>query len=70
MTFYVCLQRQGLTNDEAAGLLEAWRERFFQSPGRRLLTLLTREEYNRLCLLTIRPPATETVRVGIVLREF
>lgn len=64
------LLQQGLTQEEAAGLLDSWRERFFQARGQRLLTLLTPDEYNRMCPLKIRPPATETVRVGIVLREF
>jgi hypothetical protein len=69
-TFREMLLEEGLTKEEAAGLLDSWRERFFQAPGQRLLTLLTRSEYDRMCPLKVRPPATETVRVGIVLREF
>jgi hypothetical protein len=64
------LLQQGLNGAEAAGLLDSWRERFFQSPGQRLLTLLTRSEYDRMCPLKVRPEPTEIVRVGIVLREF
>jgi hypothetical protein len=69
-TFLAMLLEQGLTEEEAGKLLDCWRERFFQVPGQRLLTLLTRAEYDRMCPLQVRPPATETVRVGIVLREF
>lgn len=69
-TFRAMLLAQGLTNEEAAGLLDSWHERFFQAPGQRLLTLLTPAEYDRMCPLKVRPPATEMVRVGIVLREF
>lgn len=68
--FRSMLLKQGLTKEEAGGLLDAWRERFFAAPGQRLLTLLTRAEYDRMCPLKVRPPATETVRVGVVLREF
>jgi hypothetical protein len=68
--FLELLLQQGLTKEEAAGLLDSWRERFFQTRGQRLLTLLTPAEYDRMCPLKVRPPATETVRVGVVLREF
>jgi len=69
-SFRDLLYGRGLTEDEAEGLLIAWRQRFFQNPGRRVLFVLSPEQYDRLCPLEIHPPATETVRVGIVLTEF
>jgi len=69
-SFRELLLERGLTEKEAEGLLIAWRERFFHNPGRRLISLLTPEEYDRLCPLKIRPDATEIVRVGMVLLEF
>lgn len=64
------LLRRGLTKAEANGLIVSWREKFFQTPGWRLLTFLTPAEYDRMCPLEIRPETTEQVRVGIVLTEF
>lgn len=64
------LLERGLTSEESQGLIQSWRDAFFLTPGRRLLTFLTPEEYDEMLPLEIRPPATETVRVGIVVREF
>jgi hypothetical protein len=69
----MCLRRvlldSGLSDAEVGGLLSAWRERFFENPGRRLLTVLTAQDYDRLCPLAIRPRATEMARVGLILTE-
>lgn len=64
------LADQGLTRDEAAGLVDCWRSQFFQAEGRRLLTILGKQEYAELCPLTVSPPPTGLARVGIVLTEF
>jgi hypothetical protein len=61
--------KAGLTKEEATGLIASWRKQFFESPGRRLLTILNREDYDEICPLRIRPLPTETARVGIVLTE-
>jgi len=63
------LVKEGLTKEEAGGLIACWRKQFFETPGRRLLTILSREDYDEICPLTIRPTPTKTVRVGIVLTE-
>lgn len=61
---------RGLSAEETEGLLSAWRDRLFDAPGQRLVTILAPEDYSRLCPLEIRPPATETARVGLILKEF
>ena len=63
------LQRRGLTPAEAAGMVDCWRSVFFEKPGRRLLLLLTPEDYDTLCPMVVRPAPTERVRLGIVLYE-
>ncbi|MBC7852537.1 MAG: HEAT repeat domain-containing protein [Pirellulaceae bacterium] len=68
-TLLAILLQRGLTGEEAEGLIASWREKFFQNPGKRLLTFLTPAEYDRMCPLEIRPKTTEQVRVGIVLTE-
>jgi hypothetical protein len=64
------LIKQGLTPSETAGLLQAWRPAFFQTPGRRFLSFLTREDYDQLCPLNIHPAPETTVRVGLLWTEF
>jgi hypothetical protein len=64
------LVAQGLTSDEARGLMDAWRDQFFHANGHRLLTIFGTAGFDRLCPLTIRPTPTDLVRVGILLTEF
>ena len=64
------LVEAGLNDAEAAGLIDCWRGQFFRTPGRRFLLLMTREDYDRTCPLTVRPEPTQIARVGIVLTEF
>lgn len=59
----------GLTQDEGEGLIDCWRRQFFETSGTRVITILSREDYDKLCPLTVRPTPTEVVRVGIVLTE-
>jgi hypothetical protein len=59
-----------LTEAEANGLIDAWRNQFFQTDGTRLLTFLWRQEYDAMCPIQIRPSPTELARVGIILTEF
>jgi hypothetical protein len=67
--FLELLFSAGLTKPEAAGLVASWRPQFFETPGTRLLTILSPEDYREICPLSIRPWPTETVRIGIVLTE-
>ena len=64
------LTTAGLTVPEADGLIDAWRPQFFHTEGARLLFLLSREDYDQLCPITVRPTPTEMARVGIILTEF
>ena len=59
----------GLNADEANGLVSAWETHFFRSPGTRLLTRITREDYDWMCPLEIRPRPRELARVGLIARE-
>ncbi len=68
--FLRMLTDYGLTPDEAGGLFRAWEKQFLHTDGTRLITLLLRSDYDRLCPLTVRPTPTETVRLGLLLTEF
>ncbi len=59
----------GLSDSEADGLISAWQQQFFETPGTRLLVRIRRGDYDRMCPLEVRPEPTEIARVGIVLRE-
>jgi hypothetical protein len=59
----------GLTESEAQGMLDCWREDFFRKPGTRLLMMLTPDEYDAFCPMVVHPDPTERVRVGIVMTE-
>ena len=59
----------GLNSDEALGLIDCWRPQFFETDGKRLLTVFGKEEYEKLCPMQVRPEPTELSRVGIVLTE-
>ncbi len=63
------IQARGLNSGETAAMIDCWRETFFAKPGLRVLLLLSAEEYDALCPLTIRPRPTERARVGIVWYE-
>ncbi len=60
----------GLTDAEAAGLVDCWRPQLFHTAGRRFLLLMTAADHDALCPIRIDPPPTEQVRVGVVLTEF
>ena len=59
----------GLNESEANGLLDCWAPQFFETPGQRVVFLLSREEYDKMCPLKVRPTPTEFARVGLVLTE-
>ena len=59
----------GLNKSEANGLMDCWAEQWFETPGERVIFLLTREEYNKMCPITIRPRPTNFQRVGLVFTE-
>ena len=59
----------GLNESEANGLLDCWAPQFFETPGQRVVFLLSREEYDKMCPLKVRPTPTELARVGLVLTE-
>lgn len=67
--FLQLLVKAGLTKEEAGGLIASWRKQFFETTGTRLLTILSRHDYDEMCPLNIRPVPAEIVRVGIVLAE-
>ena len=63
------LVSHGLSREEADGLVDCWRPQFFETDGRRLLTIFGKEEYEQMCPMTVSPKPTELARVGIVLTE-
>lgn len=67
--FQHMLVTAGLTAPEAAGLIAAWTQQFFQTDGTRVLFLMPREDYDNICPIEVRPAPTEMARVGIVLTE-
>lgn len=67
--FHSLLVERGLTVEEADGLVAVWRKQFFETPGLRLLTIMSEEDYAAYSELKVRPQPTSLVRVGIVLRE-
>ena len=64
------LVEHGLSPKEAQGLVDCWRPQFFETQGRRLLTIFGKKEYDQLCPISISPTPTQLCRVGIVLTEF
>ena len=60
----------GLSDAEAAGLVDCWRPQLFRTDGRRFLLLMTAGDYDALCPIRVDPPPTQMVRVGLVLTEF
>jgi hypothetical protein len=63
------LKLHGLSEGEAMGLIDCWRERFFKSPGRRVLTIASGADYEAVCPMTVRPPPTEMARVAVFWNE-
>ena len=53
--FLGLLTDYGLTADEAAGLVDVWKQQFFQTRGRRLLVILPAADYDAMCPLRVRP---------------
>jgi hypothetical protein len=68
--FLAILTDYGLTAEEAAGLVDVWKQQFFDTPGKRLLVILPARDYDGMCPLRVRPRPTELVRLAIVLTEF
>jgi hypothetical protein len=64
------LMRRGLLKSEAKGMMSCWRKEWFETDGERLLLFLEGKDYDLFCPMTIRPPPTELVRVGVVWVEF
>ncbi len=63
------LTEYGLTADEASGLADVWKRQFWETPGKRLLVILSANDYDAMCPLHIRPKPTELVRLGVLLTE-
>lgn len=68
-TFRALLKRRLLTDDQANALIQTWKKEFFQTPGQRVLFILSEADYNALIPLTLRPTPTTTTRVGIIWHE-
>ena len=68
--FGAALTEYGLTDDEAAGLMDVWRPQLFETDGRRLLVILAADDYDRMCPVRVGRAPTELVRLGILLTEF
>jgi hypothetical protein len=64
------LTEAGLTQEEARGLVDAWRPQFFEKGGDRLLVRFSSEDYDAMCPMQIQPSPTQLVRVGLLLTEF
>jgi hypothetical protein len=64
------LTERGLSEAEAGAMMDSWRREWFETPGKRLLLLLSREDYDEFCPMTIRPAPTTWVRVGVMWTEF
>ena len=63
------LTEYGLTADEASGLADVWKRQFWETPGKRLLVVLSAKDYDAMCPLHIRPKPTALVRLGVLLTE-
>jgi len=64
------LTERGMTDSEKRGMIDSWRQAFFEREGVRLLIFLSARDYERFCPMTVKPAATEVVRVGVVWVEF
>jgi hypothetical protein len=67
--FLALLTEYGLTNEEATGLADVWKQQFWKTPGKRLLVILAGKDYDAMCPLSVRPKPTEVVRLGVLLTE-
>jgi len=63
------LNSAGLNDSESDGLMGCWQQQWFETPGERAIFLLTRQEYDKMCPITIRPQPTNFQRVGLVFTE-
>ena len=61
--------KNGLQEDEAQGLIDAWSNQFLKTEGRRLIVRLRRQDYDFQCPLEVTPVPTELARVGLILIE-
>jgi hypothetical protein len=64
------LTERGMTAEEAAGLVDAWREQFFRTDGARFITRMAPDDYDLLFPMRIRPKPSTLIRVGLILTEF
>ncbi len=69
-TFKRMIIAAGLTEAEASGMVDCWKEQFFNTPGERFLLIMSREDYDAYCPMFVRPTPTEMARVGVVLTEW
>lgn len=60
---------RGMLETEVAGMLDCWREEFFNRDGIRVLQVMPPTAYESFCPMVVRPAPTEYVRVGIVVTE-
>jgi hypothetical protein len=63
------LEQEGLTHEEAGSLLATWREDFFATRGRRIVTVMPQWMYQAVVPLEVFPVPEEMVRVGLVWKE-
>lgn len=64
--FLKLIMAHGLTESEAKGMEECWRKAFFETEGVRVLMLLSAQDYEEFCPMTVRPDPTEKARVGMI----
>ena len=60
---------EGLTAEEAASMVDVWRDELFVASGLRVLTVLPRWLYDAVLPLEMLPAPEELVRVGVVWKE-
>lgn len=68
--FTARLVRHGLAASEAAAMMSCWQAPFFKTDGKRMIVILSQDEYEAICPLTVRPWPTDLIRVGVVWTEF
>jgi hypothetical protein len=64
--FLKLIMAHGFTESEGKGMTECWRKTFFETPGVRVLMLLSAQDYEEFCPITVRPVPTEKARVGVI----
>ena len=63
------LLEAGLKEPEADAMIATWRKQFFQTDGRRFILQMSAVDSDSLCPLSVSPPPTELVRVGLIWTE-